>query len=236
MKSARRSKKVSVQAKRKGLTPPDQTYIWGAVLLFVLLVVLGVVFSQAVGPTGAVPKVFAQVVYPLIPTNLLSNNSFDDRTNVGDTPSYWTRESLATSDTLDCSDFHSDHCSFQLTNYGGVQKVLHQMIPVSSHAGSKITIAAWSKAKNVSVNATTGGIYWVQAVIYNTDGTVSYGTEEEIPGKGNILEFSPGTHDYQPMTKTFVAPKAFRAIDYRIRFTGVGTVWFDDVGLSIQDN
>jgi hypothetical protein len=232
MKSAHKAKK-HVNHKAHSRKMATTTYIWGAVLLFLFLGVLAFLFSRVIGPTGPVPSVQAQVVLPLIPTNLLTNNSLSYDYNKDGTPDNWDRSDLQSTDIIDCTTAHTGSCAFKITNSGGSQKALHQMIAVSAKAGSKITLSAWSKASKVSNSGS--GVYWGQVVLYNTDGTITYGTAEEIPNKGNILEFGLGSHDFQLETKSFIAPKAFRAIDFRLRFTASGTVWFDDAALSIAE-
>ncbi len=134
-------------------------------------------------------------------------------------PAYWSASYITRgADRLVASTFQGGKYSMKFTG-NGMNKALMQVVSKSGKAGDAFTLTAWSKADRVP----TAGIYALRVIFMNGSTTVGTVT----------ANFNTGTHTWQKVSKSFVAPAAYTSIRYLIIYKKWGgTAWFDGFSLT----
>lgn len=145
-------------------------------------------------------------------TELVENGFFDVFV-----PNWWRGNRLTTSDGPDCSTSATGSCSMELQG-NGTQKQVIFITPTSGSAGDNFTFSLWNRADN------SERPFYTKTVLIYTDATEE--TFRLIPAKG--------THDWARYQMDFTAAKDYNRIRVFLVYSyGSGTVWFDDVSLTV---
>ena len=154
------------------------------------------------------------------PPNLVTNGDFAAGVSAAGTPlgwsPFWSRQAGAGTMALD-----------DQTEYGG-----HPSLKVM-HTGA----GDWSVEQAAKLPVTPGGIFrlggWVKCE--KTESTeLSVVTRD---AKGNVLDWSyspartSGTHDWQLLSRRFVAPAGCATVQFRLIGSGPGTIWLSEAVL-----
>jgi len=151
-------------------------------------------------------------------TQLLKNPSFETDNNKDNKPDQWayTNFKVAT-DIRDCTVFKTGKCSLKLAG-NNIQKIVSQSIIKSGNSGDDFAYSVWNKSSAVPGSA----IYRLQVQFYN--GGTLFATK--------TLNFKKGTHTFEKVNGSFIAPGAYTKIVFRIVFkSSTGSAWFDTASL-----
>jgi len=97
-----------------------------------------------------------------------------------------------------------------------------QVITLDPPLQHPFRVSGWAKA----LQAEVGRDFDVYLDLHHADGT---------PLWGQIAHFQPGTHDWEFAEFRFDVPKPVRTIEVHVLFRQAkGTVWFDDIGVSLE--
>ena len=101
-----------------------------------------------------------------------------------------------------------------------------QTVTVNHKEPRKLLVSAWSRAENVSGQASRD--YAIYVDCYYTDGSAIH---------GQTIDFATGTHDWQRGERTIEPEKPIRNINVYLLFRGghTGQVWFDDVHVALAE-
>ncbi len=107
----------------------------------------------------------------------------------------------------------------------GQEMGLAQSISLQQKAPARIVIRAWSKAEAVSGAADRD--YSVYADLTLANGKPSW---------GHSTPFHPGTHDWEPAEVVIDLDQPVSSVSLHLLFRGshTGTVWFDDVSVTVD--
>jgi hypothetical protein len=146
-------------------------------------------------------------------TELIKNSFFDVFV-----PNWWRGNGLTSSDGPDCSTSATGPCSMEVDG-NGTHKQVYFISLVSGSAGDNFNFSLWNKADN------SDRPFYTKAVLVYTDTTEE--TFRLIPAKG--------THGWARYQMDFTATKDYNRIRVFLVYShGSGTVWFDDVSLTVD--
>jgi len=152
--------------------------------------------------------------------NLLINPSFDQTAQYPRVWQYSVRRTYFAS-LLDCTYFISPDCSLKLVASGRTS-IVTQTVNHSGLGGDMFIYGLSSAASNVPVS----GYYRVEIALFNAFNRVM---------STQLLNFTPGSHDWEILHDTFSAPANYNKMRFRFYFQkSGGTGWFDDAFLIQQ--
>jgi len=155
--------------------------------------------------------------------NLARDGSFEGV----NTSANWTRLGLAPLlDKRVCNQRSYERCSFKIAGSGTAAKSLRQTFVANrtsfGAAGQTFSLSGWSKAIGTSPG---GGFSGLEIVVTYGDGTV----------QSRRVSFTRSTHPWQYRRVAFRAGKAWSRVAVFARYQNqTGTVWFDDLRLTIR--
>jgi hypothetical protein len=122
--------------------------------------------------------------------------------------------------TLDSTVVHSGKNSIQIENAAATDtRGATQTLDFTDAARQTYTVTAWSRAENVSGNASADYSLYVDATC--VDGTVY---------NGHSTPFATGTHDWQQVKLQLAPPAPLKSLRVHLLFRRkTGRVWFDDL-------
>ena len=147
-------------------------------------------------------------------TNLVANGGFEN-------PGGWS--AVGGGFQIDTAVSHNGRQSLRcrserLEDTHGAKQVITLDPPIRH----PFRISAWSRAEHAEV----GQDYDLYLDLFYADGT---------PLWGQIAHFQPGTHDWQKAELSFEVAKPVKRIEVHLLFRQArGTVWFDDVEVSLE--
>ncbi|MGH2543563.1 MAG: hypothetical protein ACRDIB_12230, partial [Ardenticatenaceae bacterium] len=151
--------------------------------------------------------------------NLLANASFETDANSDGIPDGWSSVGLGPNDRMTNGTAHEGTFSFQMLGVQGGSKVLYQRVNLSGAAGERFVVRGWSKSQG----ATATGAYGLLLRIFYTDGTSST----------NLVSFSSGTHNWQPVQRQAIASTDFNRVAVFVLYSNqAGAAWFDNLSLT----
>jgi subtilisin len=147
-----------------------------------------------------------------VPTELLNNGDFEIFV-----PNWWRGIRLTTADGLDCSTSASGACSMKMGGNGDHKQVSF-ITSISGNAGDDFALSLWNKADG------SDRPFYAKVVLVYSD--TSEETFRLIPAKG--------THEWARYQLDFTAAKDYNRVRvFLVYGAGSGTVWFDDVSLTV---
>jgi bacillolysin len=145
-------------------------------------------------------------------TELISNTMFDVFV-----PNYWRGVDITGNDGPDCTTSASGSCSAKMVGNGTVKQI-NYVGTVNGSAGDDLTFNLWNRTSGAA------GPFFAKAVLVYTDSTQEI--FKILPDKG--------THGWQEYTLDFTAAKDYDRVRIFLLYgAGSGTVWFDDVSLTL---
>ncbi|MGD9495361.1 MAG: discoidin domain-containing protein [Armatimonadota bacterium] len=163
------------------------------------------------GPASA--RVTGTMLYIPAEANLLRNPGFEEG---------MTGWSGSGSFEIDTQVAHGGAASVRLRNASDAEEAqVSQTVTLDQEEPVPILVRAASRAEGVS--GYRGTEYSLYVDIYYTDGTPLY---------GRIVEFEPGTHEWQIAEQIIEPEKPIRNVNvYLLLRRRAGTAWFDDVAV-----
>jgi probable HAF family extracellular repeat protein len=148
----------------------------------------------------------------LVPTELVNNGDFEIFV-----PNWWRGNRLTTADGPDCTTAASGACSMRMVGNGDHKQVIF-ITSLNGNAGDDFSISLRNKADG------SARPFYAKVVLVYTD--TSEETFRLIPAKG--------THDWAQYQLSFTAAKDYNRVRvFLVYGAGSGTVWFDDVSLTV---
>lgn len=165
--------------------------------------------------------VFAQMITPPA-ANLIATNSGFELGPAGaqttDWDAIWSRDTGGATGAVDTTTFHSGARSYRVVSTGEHDWSFANSNRVVVPPNSLVTISAWVKCDATS-SAQIG-------VVERSDGG---GVLNWLAGRSDF----GGTHDWMYVHHTYGPSAATKTVQFRLTGDGPGTVWIDDVSLSI---
>jgi hypothetical protein len=158
---------------------------------------------------------------PDSPNLLFKNSSFELPLKGGQIPDWapvWSREAEAATGDVDTTIFHSGSRSYRVTSTGQQDWSFANVNQIVLPPNAIVKISAWVKSQSTT-DAEIG------VVEQSTDG-------QSIDWMADRADCG-GTHDWILVHHTFAPAPDAHAIQFRLTGSGPGTVWIDDVSLSI---
>ncbi len=159
--------------------------------------------------------------------NLVENADFTSYS--GNVPTFWTRNNLTTSDTIDTSadSMKQSYMSAARFKINGdckpsTAKTLSQTIYVSGNANDSLVLGGWAKGTSVSLTRDSAKLFGLTAEVKYTDGT----------SDNFLVSFSEDSNIWQYACGAIVANKAFDSVIIRPHYSGeANAAWFDGIQL-----
>lgn len=159
--------------------------------------------------------------------NLVENADFTNYS--GNAPTFWTRNGLSTSDTIDISadgshPLNMGNARFKIVGdcKPATVKAVSQTINVSGNANDSFVLGGWAKGTSVSLTRDSNKIFGLTAVIKYTDTT----------SETYVLSFNEDSNIWQYACGAIVANKAYSSITIGANYSGeANTAYFDGIQL-----
>lgn len=160
--------------------------------------------------------------------NLVQNADFTSYS--GNTPTFWVRNNLAASDTVDTSADNSNPAYMSDTRFKingdcvpGNWKSIDQAVPVSGNAGDSYVVGGWAKGMAVpKAKDSAYRVFGLSVEFKYTDGTNEY----------KVVEFNEDSAIWQYVCGAVVAGKNYSSIVIRPHYSAeANTAWFDGIQL-----
>lgn len=161
--------------------------------------------------------------------NLVENADFSSYS--GNTPTFWTRGNLTTSDTIDTSadnanPVYMSDARFKINGdcKPSTAKYVGQTVYMSGKADDSFVLGGWAKGTSVSLTRESGKIFGLTAKFQYTDGTT-----DAFP---SLVSFSEDSNIWQYACGAIVAQKDYSSIIIQAHYSGeANSAWFDGIQL-----